>query len=42
MDELTEQNDIAREVAEIMATAVGFTEDDDDVRCTNNFHMASD
>ena len=40
MDDLRKQNDIAREITDTLAAPVGFTTDDDDVRCTNIFHIA--
>ena len=40
MDEMAEQFDIGREIAEIMVAPVGFIDDDDDVRCTNMSHIA--
>ena len=40
MDDLVEQNDIAREIQEIMGNPVGFNVDEDEVRCTNMSHIA--
>ena len=42
MEDITEQNDTAREISETLAHPVGFAEDFDEVCRTNMFQLAYD